>query len=355
MGIIPPYTNSKGTLTPWGAHQQLGLFVQNCVGEILLVGRVGDDGSCYTFCKEAIAWDKHNCYDLKPYPVPLTPETVYVGQWVRDIKRPYLIGQVRHIHGQCHKEYDDNAFYVEPFGGNATVLLSKPRVPVEVYNDLDNRLVNLFRILQNPADLEQLEHRLNMTLYSRSEFRRALQIMRHGPFEGIEYAWAFFTAQNQGFGGIAVSEGNWSRNFGTARGMPAAVSRFLKRVERLKPIHERLKSVQIDSTDALSCIRFWDSPDTVFYCDPPYVHETRSKNRFYLHEQPLSFHVSLVKILSSISGRCVLSCYWNQVYQPLVDAGWQRVEFEVTCRASAVGRGQGQTRTKRNEVLLLKN
>ena len=60
--------------------------------------------------------------------------------------------------------------YVEPFGGAASVLLRKPRSKVEVYNDLDDEIVGIFRILQNPVQWRELIRRLRRTPYSRREF-----------------------------------------------------------------------------------------------------------------------------------------------------------------------------------------
>lgn len=58
--------------------------------------------------------------------------------------------------------------YVEPFGGAAGVLLRKHPSPVEIYNDLDGRLVSFFRVLrENP---QTLIRSLRRTPFSREEF-----------------------------------------------------------------------------------------------------------------------------------------------------------------------------------------
>lgn len=251
--------------------------------------------------------------------------------------------------------------YVEPFGGAGTVILNATPAPCMVYNDLDKRLVNLMRVLCEPELYEQLAHRLLHTLYSRSDFVAALDILKgyrpEMPFPSVEYAWAFFVAQNQGFSGIAESEGNWSRGFVSRRGMAANVSKWLSRIDLLPEWHKRLRRIQIDCTDALTCIAYWDSPDTAFYLDPPYPHETRTSKNDYAHEQPIEFHASLVDLLLKIQGQATLSCYWHDVYQPLIDAGWQRMDVETTSHAAGRVRGSA-TREKaptRTETLLLKH
>lgn len=63
--------------------------------------------------------------------------------------------------------------YVEPFGGAMAVLLAKPPSPVEVYNDVDQELVNFWRVVRDPATFEQLRHRIALTPYARGEWRWA--------------------------------------------------------------------------------------------------------------------------------------------------------------------------------------
>jgi len=65
--------------------------------------------------------------------------------------------------------------YVEPFGGAASVLLRKPRSRVEVYNDLDEEIVGIFRIVQSEKSCQALMRRLRRTPYSRREFERAFE------------------------------------------------------------------------------------------------------------------------------------------------------------------------------------
>ena len=65
--------------------------------------------------------------------------------------------------------------YVEPFGGAASVLLRKPRSKIEVYNDLDDEIVGIFQLLQDPAQCARLIRMLARTPYSRREFEMAFK------------------------------------------------------------------------------------------------------------------------------------------------------------------------------------
>lgn len=253
--------------------------------------------------------------------------------------------------------------YVEPYCGAASVFWRlKPR-EVEVLNDLHGELVTLFRVLQDREQFDELRHRLAWTPYARAEFRRALDMEDQPGLSDVDRAWAFFVRQNQGFGGVARTDGGWGRVFVSRRGMAEATNGWRGRLALLAVWHERLSRVQIDSTDAMKCIRYWDSPETVFYLDPPYVHDTRAKGTraIYKHEQDDTHHEQLVETLLGIQGQAVLSGYESSIYQPLVAAGWQVRTIETACHAAGRvrgsklrGKGSAMQHVKRIEVLWIK-
>jgi len=230
--------------------------------------------------------------------------------------------------------------YCEPYGGAASMLFwIKPR-PVEVYNDLDDRLINLCRVLQNAEKSEALISRLELTLYSRAEFAKALDIMHGKIGDDVNRAWAFFVVQNQGVSmDVCKTPGDWSRAFVESRGMARNVARWIRRVSLLPSIIERFKRVQVDNRDALEVIRYWDSPDTVFYLDPPYVASTR-KSGEYVHECDDDHHEELVDLLLTIKGKAMISGYSNELYNRL-DQRYERREIKTACHAAVCGRESG--------------
>lgn len=231
--------------------------------------------------------------------------------------------------------------YVEPFAGAASVFWHKSQHPVEVLNDLDGRIVNLFRVLQNREKFNEFSHRIRWTLYSFKEFKKARRVADDA--SDIDRAWAFFVGQNQGFGGKRESDGNWGRGFVSSRGMATTANSWRGRMKLLRTWHDRLTKVQIDSRCALDCIRYWDSKDTVFYLDPPYIADTRAKGsrNVYAVEQDDSFHNRLVDVVLGCKGRVVLSGYPHVCYNPLDEAGWQRIETQTACHAAGRVRGSG--------------
>ncbi len=235
--------------------------------------------------------------------------------------------------------------YVEPFAGAASVLWHLPKpFPVEVLNDIDGDIVNFYRVLQDKSKFEILLHRLVFTPYARAEFRRALRILRSSEASDIDRAWAFFVIHNQGFSGMGRSEGNWSRSITESRnGMASTTSKLRSRLKVLAQLHDRISRVQIDNIDGIECIKYWDTADTVFYIDPPYIPETRRYHLFYKTEPDLSYHERLVETLLQVKGKVLLSCYDHPVYKPLADAGWQKLTKDTACHIT------GKTRNNKSQ------
>src|SRR3982751_6769195 len=78
-------------------------------------------------------------------------------------------GGKHYLHRQIIDQFGEHHTYVEPFGGAASVLLNKPRSLIEVYNDLDERITRLFRVLRDQG--EEFHRRLTLTPYSEAEFQ----------------------------------------------------------------------------------------------------------------------------------------------------------------------------------------
>jgi DNA adenine methylase len=230
--------------------------------------------------------------------------------------------------------------YVEPYGGAASLLFSKPPSQVEVYNDLHGDLVTLFRVLRDQERFPLLHERLTLTLKSRAEYEQACSILADPESDDVARAWAFFVAMNQGYGGTYPTPGRWSRDKGqrVSGGMSNNVAQWWRRIAWLGEWHERLARVQVERRDALDLIREFDSPDTVFYLDPPYVPETRVNPVAYRHEQPIEHHERLVGLLLGIEGQAVLSGYDHAVYAPLVEARWEKVTFQTAVRGAGTAK-----------------
>ena len=180
--------------------------------------------------------------------------------------------------------------YVEPFGGGASVLLRKPRAYAEVYNDLDDEIVNLFRVARD--DGERLALACELTplpaASSKTPTTRppAIRWNRRGArsFAASGFGSAAVTGQSSGF------RANSNRSGST----PA--HDWMNYPDCLRLVIQRLRGVVIEHRDALDCMARHDSPDTLHYVDPPYVHSTRAfraRAHSYRHEMTDDQHVAL--------------------------------------------------------------
>lgn len=215
--------------------------------------------------------------------------------------------------------------YCEPFSGSAAVLLNRQPSPVETYNDIDGEAVNFFRVLRDQG--AALERAIALTPFSREEFHRAIAGTTRGVTD-LERARRFYVRARQTRTGLAQTAtlGRWANCKDTSRaGMSGVVSRWLGGVEALADIGTRLIRVQIENRPALDLIRLYDSKGTLFYCDPPYLHDTRGDSRAYGFEMEQSEHVELANALRSCDGKVAISGYRNGLMDKLYE-GWRRFD-----------------------------
>lgn len=215
--------------------------------------------------------------------------------------------------------------YCEPFGGSAAILINREPSPVETYNDMDGELVNFFRVLRDQK--EELVEAIGLTPFSREEFELAIS----RPIEGVsdlEKARRFFVRARQVRTGLAqkASTGRWGHCLLTSRaGMAGAVSRWLGSVEDLPEIAQRLLRVQIEHGPAIEVIKRYDSPETLFYCDPPYTHDSRTDSNAYAYEMTDDQHRELAEVLHSVKGKVVISGYQSPLMRELY-GDWRYIE-----------------------------
>jgi DNA adenine methylase len=240
---------------------------------------------------------------------------------------------------------------VEPFGGGGWVLLAKDPSPVEIYNDLDSGLVNFFRVLRDAELAPRLFWLCAHTPYSREEWRTCRDTWDECA-DPVERAWRWFVMARQGFGGATHS---WGSVVGASTaGQAETTASWASAIGRLHDAHLRLLAVQIEHQDARLLIPRYDTPDTLFYCDPPYAPATR-KGGGYRHELDMDDHRGLVEMLMGLTGMVILSGYDHPVYRALERAGWDKRQFLVTCSAAGRTRasglkGQGHVREQQQRM-----
>ena len=228
--------------------------------------------------------------------------------------------------------------YVEPFGGGASLLFAKLPAPVEVYNDLDSGLIEFFRVLRDPAQFARLHRMVEATPVSREEYDRCRDTWQDCD-DPVERAYRWYVVARMSFGGRFGA--GWGSNVTASRcGMAATCSKWLSIIELLPQIHARLMRVQIEHADWRVILDRYDTPRTLFYLDPPYVHGTRTDTR-YACEMTDADHADLVDVLLGIRGKAILSGYDHEIYAPLEAAGWVCHDWETACSAAGRTRASG--------------
>ncbi len=211
--------------------------------------------------------------------------------------------------------------YCEPFAGSGAVLLNREPSPVETYNDIDGEVVNFFSMLRDRH--EELIRAIALTPFSREEYCRAIYGKTNGDSE-IERARHFYIKARQTRTGLAqtASLGRWANCKNTSRsGMSGVVSRWLRGVESLNEIAQRLIRVQIENRPAIDIIRLYDSPSTLFYCDPPYLHATRGDSKAYGFEMDENQHQEFAETVNECKGKVAVSGYDHPLMDKLFRPG----------------------------------
>ncbi len=131
--------------------------------------------------------------------------------------------------------------------------------------------------------------------------------------------------------------------------MAGAVSRWLGSVEGLSEIVQRLLRVQIENAPAIEVIRRYDTEETLFYCDPPYVHDSRSDVNAYRYEMKNYEHRDLAEVLHNVKGKVALSGYHSRLMDELY-GDWEYIE-SIPRKAHSTNTRADNLKQERVEVL----
>jgi len=196
--------------------------------------------------------------------------------------------------------------YVEPFGGSYAVGLCRRPVKLEVCNDRYSGITDFYRCLRDVATFDALVARLGLTVYSREEFQWCKQTWENVT-DPIERAARWYYMIQTSFSALG-------RNFGRALSSNCAVAHKIRdKLPEFQAIHNRLKTVQLENQDWSHCIKDYDSEETVFYIDPPYIDSSKG---IYKHELDEASHRELLRTIFGCKGFVALSGYAGN---PIID------------------------------------
>ena len=215
--------------------------------------------------------------------------------------------------------FPPHRIYVEPYGGAASVLIRKPRSYAEVYGDLNDEVVNFFQVLRLAKQARELENALFNTPYSRKEFALSYQVAD----DPVERARRLVVRSFMSFGSDGHSKETGFRANSNRSGTTPAHD-WVNLPSNIEALHQRLRGVVVECRSALETMAQHDTPETLHYVDPPYVHETRSKQRGkYFAEMTDDDHRELIAFLCSLKGKVILSGYPCELYDSALQS-WRR-------------------------------
>ncbi|UIZ57771.1 DNA adenine methylase [Acinetobacter sp. SCLZS86] len=173
---------------------------------------------------------------------------------------PWMGGK-RKLASHLIPKFPEHNCYVELFCGGAALYFLKPeQAKVEVINDVDGELINLYRVVQN--HLEEFVKQFKWALTSRTMFKWLKEAHCPG-LTDIQRAARFYYLQQHAFGAKRTGQ-----SFGYApSGRPINLCRI---EENLSEAHIRLSGTYIEQLNWQDCFKRYDRPYTFFYADPPY-------------------------------------------------------------------------------------
>lgn len=231
-------------------------------------------------------------------------------------------------------------FYLEPFFGSGAVFFNKCPSLHETINDIDDQVINFFRVCRDYPD--ELARAINLTPFARAEYE-SVQENKAGDEikltgDCIENARRFSVRCSQSFGSKLADRCGWKNSKHSAG--PVNTSVWNRIPDTVFEVSKRLKNAQIENTDAVALIRKCNANDCLIYADPPYLGSTRN-SRIYRNEMMgETEHIALLDALLDHTGAVVISGYDNQLYNETL-SGWKK----------ATAAGRANSGAERTEVI----
>lgn len=225
---------------------------------------------------------------------------------------------------------DEVGRYIEVFGGAGWVLFAKEKRTnqLEVYNDVNGDLVNLFRCVKYHAG--EVQRELEWMLTSREQFFDCVEQLGMRGLTDIQRAARFFYT-------VKISFGSDCRTYATSAKSIDNAAVYLEKVK------ERLQGVNIEHKDFADLIQVYDRKNALFYLDPPYL----GTERYYDSPFNREDHQRLKAVLSGIKGRFILS--YND--DPLIRELYAEYRIESVVRPSTLS-GNGNNQQPYSEVII---
>ncbi len=241
------------------------------------------------------------------------------------------IGGKRRLAKSILPLFPQHTCYVEPFCGAAALYFMKSQAEVEVLNDINGELINMYRVIKH--HLDEFAKQFRWALSSREIFRW-LQVTPPETLTDIQRAARFYYLQKLSFGGKVNSQ-----TFGTATTSAPRLN-LLRLEEDLSQAHLRLSRTYIEHQSWQDCIAKYDRPHTLFYCDPPYWGTEGYGVDFNLDQ-----YDQMAALAKSIKGKMIVSVNnIPEMRKAFADLTIETVDITYTV--------DGNNRSKRSELIV---
>lgn len=260
---------------------------------------------------------------------------------------PYIGGKYA-IAKWVISHFPEHQIFVDVFGGAGNITIQKESSEIEVLNDINSDIVNFFRMLRD--NTEELVDYLSLIPYSREEHYRFIEELSENPNEmnSIERAAYFWFVAVSCFSGVMTG------GFGVALKRSPARHHLINKTPNLLFIAQRLRECVIENLSFDALIEKYDRPETMFYCDPPYIHSRRTAKKVYKSEMLDSDHEKLLDLLKNCQGKVAVSGYDNDLYNDHL-SNWRKHTKEVIQNSYGLTRRSHRgARPQATEVLWIK-
>lgn len=229
------------------------------------------------------------------------------------------------------KDYQ-NYNYVEPFCGGANVGLNKlPAIDgrIEVWNDLNPGTIEIYKSLKIEPEL--FIKKIKKINYSERVFNKAIKVSSNMFDDYIDHAVNEFTLRRMSRDGLKESFALSDRKRG---GKSGDINAWDTIIDQLPLISNRLKNVLLFNKNAIDIIKSFDDQNTLLYCDPPYLKETRvSPDAYGEYEMTDEQHEELYKTIRKFKGKVIISGYLSELYKDLYSE-WKCYKYKIPNHSS---------------------
>ncbi len=253
---------------------------------------------------------------------------------LKKVNAPFgYFGSKNKIATQLCKDLPPHNCWVEVFCGSAALTLRKNPAPIEIINDLDNEIINVFQQLRTNS--VALIQSIELTPYAEQELIHAR--ISQPNLSDLERARRFLVQSMMSINsvfGAARSGFSYSDSY-CRNGQEARVSRWNNLPERLNLVVKRLKKVRIENKDALKVFnRYLDRPGTLVYLDPPYLGDRT--NGYNKDANDLEFHQKMLKMANNATCMIFISGYENPLYTAMLQEkdGWGKKMIVTSTKGS---------------------